>query len=281
MKSVVDHIIIAVADLEQATQDYAAMLGRKPSWQGSHPDYGTANSLFRLDNSYLELLAATGAGWAADAVNGHIAAKGQGLMGLVFGTDDAEAFVAHANANGLEASAPIAGHGLDANSGARRDWRNMVWDTKAARGIFSFAIQHDDPEALPMAEPMGDGAVTAIDHVVVQTSDTQAAKDFYGKQLGVRLALEQSRPEWGGDMLFFRCNSMSIEVIGSDKYDAEQDALWGLALKTGDIDATHKRLTGAGIDVSEIRDGRKPGTRVCTVKSHCLDVPTLIVGLVD
>ena len=192
-----------------------------------------------------------------------------------------KAFVAYANANGREASAPIAGHGLDANSGARRDWRNMVWDTKAARGIFSFAIQHDDPEALPMAEPMGDGAVTAIDHVVVQTSDTQAAKDFYGKQLGVRLALEQSRPEWGGDMLFFRCNSMSIEVIGSDKYDAEQDALWGLALKTGDIDATHKRLTGAGIDVSEIRDGRKPGTRVCTVKSHCLDVPTLIVGLVD
>jgi catechol 2,3-dioxygenase-like lactoylglutathione lyase family enzyme len=259
MKSVVDHIIIAVADLEQATQDYTAMLGRKPSWQGSHPDYGTANSLFRLDNSYLELLAATGAGWAADAVNGHIATKGQGLMGLVFGTDDAEAFVAHANAHGLEASAPIAGHGLDANSGARRDWRNMVWDTKAARGIFSFAIQHDDPEVLPMAEPM----------------------DFYGKQLGVRLALEQSRPEWGGDMLFFRCNSMSIEVIGSDKYDAEQDALWGLALKTGDIDATHKRLTGAGIDVSEIRDGRKPGTRVCTVKSHCLDVPTLIVGLVN
>jgi len=281
MQSFVDHIIIAVADLEQATQDYTAMLGRQPSWQGTHPDYGSANSLFRLDNTYLELLAAQGEGWAANAVNEHIAAKGQGLMGLVFGTQDADAFVTHAEAHGLEASAPLAGHGIDAITGARRDWHNMVWDTKAARGIFSFAIQHDDPEALPMAAPTGDGALTAVDHVVVQTSDTQAAKNFYGTQLGVRLALEQSRPEWGGDMLFFRCNSMSIEVIGSEKFDAENDSLWGLALKTADIDTTHKRLTEAGIEVTEVRDGRKPGTRVCTVKSHCLDVPTLIVGLVD
>ena len=31
------------------------------------------------------------------------------------------------------------------------------------------------------------------------------------------------------------------------------------------------------VAVSEVREGRKPGTRVCTVKSHCLDVPTLLV----
>ena len=58
--SVVDHIIIAVEDLEKASQDYALMLGRAPSWRGTHPDYGSANTLFRLDNCYLELLAANG-----------------------------------------------------------------------------------------------------------------------------------------------------------------------------------------------------------------------------
>ena len=31
------------------------------------------------------------------------------------------------------------------------------------------------------------------------------------------------------------------------------------------------------IEVSEIRDGRKPGTRVCTVKSGTRDVPTLLI----
>ena len=45
-------------------------------------------------------------------------------------------------------------------------------------------------------------ALRGVDHVVVQTSDIDASKNFYGTQLGIRLALEQSRPDWGGDMLF-------------------------------------------------------------------------------
>jgi len=69
---------------------------------------------------------------------------------------------------------------------------------------------------------------------------------------------------------------MSIEVIASEKA-GEQDELWGLAFKTQNIASTHNRLVAAGCEVSEIREGRKPGTRVCTVKSHTLGVPTLLI----
>lgn len=69
---------------------------------------------------------------------------------------------------------------------------------------------------------------------------------------------------------------MSIEVIASDNAP-EQDELWGLALKTNDIAATRERLVSSSITVSEIRDGRKAGTRVCTAKSHTLGVPTLLI----
>ncbi len=69
---------------------------------------------------------------------------------------------------------------------------------------------------------------------------------------------------------------MSIEVIASEKA-TEQDELWGLALKTTNIEATHSRLNTAGVSVSKVRDGRKPGTRVCTAKSHTLGVPTLLI----
>ena len=98
MSTIVDHIIIAVSDLETATRDYALMLGRDPSWQGSHPEYGSANTLFKLDNTYLELLAATqsGSGWAGARVQQHIADKGQGLMGLVFGVEDSASYLANA-----------------------------------------------------------------------------------------------------------------------------------------------------------------------------------------
>ena len=276
MTTSIDHLIIAVEDLDQATADYSALLGRSPSWRGAHPDYGTANTLFKLDNTYIELLAPNGEGMAADIVNGILAERGNCLGGLVFGTSDAEGFVAHARAQGLEASDPVPGHGADEISGAERHWHNMFWDPSAARGIFSFCIEHDETSILPDALPTDGEPISGVDHVVVKTRSADAAKTFYGEQLGIRLALEQDVPEWGGTQLFFRASSMSIEVIASDKAP-EQDELWGLALKTQDIDATHARLTTSGIEVSEIRDGRKPGTRVCTAKSHTLGVPTLLI----
>ena len=274
--SVVDHIIIAVEDLEKASQDYALMLGRAPSWRGTHPDYGSANTLFRLDNCYLELLAANGEGWAGDMIRTVLEAQGQSLCALIFATDDCEAFLENARAHGLDAADPVPGHGIDDNTGVTRTWQTMHWDMAAARGIFSFCIRHDNLSALPMAAVEGAGAVTAVDHVVVQTKSAEAARKFYGDQLGIRLALEQHVPDWGGTQLFFRTNSMSVEVLATEKA-GDDDRLWGLALKTEDIVATQKRLSDAGIAVSEVREGRKPGTKVCTAKSHVLNVPTLLI----
>ena len=282
MNSFIDHIIIAVRDLEKAANDMAALLGRDASWRGTHPDYGSANVLFRLQNTYLELLAVAGdaaQGWAADMVRQHLAEKDESILAVIFGTDNAEDFVAHARSKGLKISDPQAGHGVD-NNGATRHWRTMFWPREAARGLFGFCIEHADMDALPMAQIAATAPqqshCTAVDHVVLQTRNGAAAKNFYGEQLGIRLALQQSRPEWGGEMLFFRCNQMSLEVIANDKA-APQDNWWGLALKTDDIEATAHRLKAAGIAASPVRQGRKKNTKVMTVKSHCLNVPTLII----
>lgn len=276
MTTTIDHIIIAVSDLAEASAEYSALLGRSPSWRGAHPDYGTANTLFKLDNTYIELLAPQGEGMAADIVNGILNTRGPCLGGLVLGTENAEGFISHARSEGLEASDPVPGHGVDEQTGAERRWRNIFWDPAAARGIFSFCIEHEAGSTLPEAEPYGAGAIAGVDHVVVKTQSADAAKTFYGDQLGIRLALEQDVPEWGGTQLFFRASAMSIEVIASDKAP-ELDALWGLALKTDDIEATHSRLSEGQVEVSDIRDGRKSGTRVCTAKSHTLGVPTLLI----
>lgn len=275
-QTTIDHIIIAVANLTQATEDYSLLLGRNPSWQVSHPDQGTENTLFKLDNIYIELLAASGKGMAADLINQILEERGQCLGGLVFATRRAESFIVRARDTGLAASDPIPGHGVDKLTGAERHWRNMFWDPSAARGIFSFCIEHDPASYLPEAAILGEGPISAVDHVVVKTQDADAAKRFYGDQLGIRLALEQHVAEWGGTQLFFRASSMSIEVIASENA-SEQDELWGLAFETQNIASTHDRLVVAGCEVSEIREGRKPGTQVCTVKSHTLEVPTLLI----
>jgi hypothetical protein len=63
-------------------------------------------------------------------------------------------------------------------------------------------------------------------------------------------------------------------VAGADQ---AHDRLWGLSWRVADIDATRARLLAAGIDVSEVRTGRKPGTRVVTVRGGTCGVQTLLL----
>ena len=78
-------------------------------------------------------------------------------------------------------------------------------------------------------------------------------------------------------MLFFRTDHTTIEAIGIKKDGPAEDSLWGLAWTTKNIKKTHKRLVDAGVNVTDIKDGRKPKTLVATIKSHCADVPTLLI----
>jgi hypothetical protein len=45
-----------------------------------------------------------------------------------------------------------------------------------------------------------------------------------------------------------------------------------------DVAGAHARLRTAGVDVSDIRPGRRPRTQVFTAKSHTAGIPTLVIG---
>ena len=49
----VDHIIIAVEDLESAEDNYTKIFGIEPVWRGFHNELGTSNVLFNFENTYL------------------------------------------------------------------------------------------------------------------------------------------------------------------------------------------------------------------------------------
>ena len=117
----------------------------------------------------------------------------------------------------------------------------------------------------------------AVDHVVVQVRDADAAIALYRDTLGIRLALDKEVPQWGGRMLFFRAGKMTLEVIANPEKGPAEPSFWGIALQCPDIEATAARLQSVRVELSEIRDGRKPGTRVATLKSHCLGLPTLLI----
>jgi hypothetical protein len=79
--------------------------------------------------------------------------------------------------------------------------------------------------------------------------------------------------------MFFRCGDLIVEVVRGPMTAAgpKCDKLWGLSWRVADIDATHARLAAAGLNVSEVRPGRKPGTRVMTVRDGTCGVQTLLL----
>lgn len=116
-----------------------------------------------------------------------------------------------------------------------------------------------------------------VDHIVLRTADADACLSLFGETLGIRLALDKNAPEWGGRMLFFRTGKLTLEVIEAVDHKPESDFFWGIAFQCQDIEHTIDRLSQRGVSVSDLRDGRKPGTRVVTIKSHNLGIPTLLI----
>ncbi len=285
MLDALDHVILAVSDLEAATRDTARLLGRTPSWRGEHPAQGTANTLFKLSNTYLELLAPNGDGPIGDALRARIADRGEGLAGLAFRTPDAAAVHEAWAKAGLEPAEPTKGLGRDDDSGAFREWTNVHLPPSSTRGVLLFAIEHHTPDdVLPEARPMGDenAAVGGLDHAVVQTRDPEHALRFYGEQLGLRVGLDREFPQWGSRMIFFRVGGATLEVVATldpekaSPETADRDLLWGLSWRVPDAAAAHARMTEAGVAVSELRPGRKEGTFVFTVHEPTHGVPTLV-----
>jgi catechol 2,3-dioxygenase-like lactoylglutathione lyase family enzyme len=284
MLETLDHVVIAVRDLEAATESYSRLLGRRPSWRGVHPQYGTANTLFRLENTYVELLGVRGSGTLSQLVTERLEGKGEGLFALAFGTKDAAGFAAAVRARGLDAADPADGSGKDERTGAERRWRNVFLPEAETRGVMLFAIEHRSaPELLPVTEPIGapEGAISGIDHVVVQTPNPDASKALYGDKLGIRLALDKTFPQWGARLLFFRVGGITVEIAAElAAADASaSDRLWGISYRVPDVERTRERMLAEGFDVSEVRVGRRPATHVATVRGEPLGVATLLISL--
>jgi methylmalonyl-CoA epimerase len=273
-----DHLVIAVRDLDAATDDYAALFGREPSWRGDHPAYGTRNALFRIENTYVELLA-LGSGrkkdgrWAGEL--SRFLEKGEGLYALAIGTADIAACARELRERGLQVLDPADGEGVDAMSGAVRRWRNAQVPVKATNGLRVFFIQHlSPPDALPSARAIAepDTVVRRMDHAVVLSPDMEVSRRLWRDTIGARLALDRSFPDRNTRILFFRLGDITVEISGGAVQPREgvgkPDRLWGVAWGVERVERAVNRLIGAGFEVSPARPGIKPGTVVATVKGE-------------
>ena len=276
----IDHLIVAVKDLEAAEDNYKKIFGHDPVWRGAHESLGTKNSIFNFNNLYFELLAANGKGAGASLVNSSIEENGEGLAGLVFGSDNIETTKQQLSSKGYELSGLALGEGFDEDAGKKRTWQSLFLPNEITRGLFSFVIEHKTGK-LAILDKFKSDSVHKLDHVVINTNDAEGFIQVYEKDLGIRLALDQTVEKWGGRMLFFRLNQTTIEVIARPDEEQSKDSLWGLAWDVEDLEATHARLTELGIEASEVKEGRKPNTLVSTIKSNTCNIPTLFIQHLD
>jgi catechol 2,3-dioxygenase-like lactoylglutathione lyase family enzyme len=268
-----DHITIAVQDADVAVQAYARLLGVAPTWRAIHPGLGTSSALFGLSNALIELVGPCGDGVESQGLRAWLATHGEGLQALALGTADAAGCTAELRARAVRAAPPQAGqaHGAD---GRQRSYRMVELSPRSTRGIPILAVERADAAVL-RGQPAADAAcVSALDHVVIRSADLGAAVQLYEKGLGLRLALDSVVR--GIRMLFFRIGGVTIELV-HDPAQSVQDAFGGAAYRVRDIHAAHSRMHAAGLDLSEVRAGAKPGTTVFTVRNGTCSVPTLIV----
>jgi catechol 2,3-dioxygenase-like lactoylglutathione lyase family enzyme len=274
MISGLDHVVVLVGDIKAGATAYQTLLARAPAWQSSGD--GVERVLFTLDNMMLELVSPNSDGATADRIRGVLAEQGDGLASLCFRTADIARIHRRLDRLALKLEPITEAESCDAATGATLSWRRTRAATEATRGVrlFFLELTKERPRSAATAE----APITAMDHVVVSTADPERAAALYGARLGLDMALDRSHPDWGR-LMFFRCGDLIVEVVHrpQSNMDQAQDKLWGLSWRVADIDATRARLASAGVDVSDVRTGRKPGTRVLTVRNGTCGIPTLLV----
>ena len=275
-----DHLIVAVDDLEAAAENYQKLFGMKPVWSGEHKELGTSNALFAFKNTYFELLSATGEGLGADLVNHYLNQSGEGLIGIVFATDNIKKAKSLLEERGFNMPDISSGEGTNSSDQQVRRWKNLFLPPELSRGLFSFIIEHTEG-ALPSPMAYESSSPHSLDHVVINTNDADSFIDIYKDAFGIRLALDKTIEHWKKRMLFFRLSKTTIEVIEEQNDQETADTLWGLAWNVASIEETHKRLLGEGVDITPIKNGIKDKTLVATINSHTHNVPTLLIEHLD
>ena len=272
-----DHVVVLTGDISTGEAAYQSLFARTPAWRNSGD--GAERVLFTLDNMTLELMAPSGDSEAAERIRAVLAAQGEGLASLCFRTSDIAKMHRRLDRLTLKPEPVAEVESRDAVTEATLSWKRTRAATGATRGIRMFFLEL--AKERPLSVRTGPASITAMDHVVISTPDPERAAALYGARLGLDMALDRSHPDWGR-LMFFRCGDLIVEVTHRPGKPAggtldQHDKLRGLCWRVADIDATHARLASAGVDVSEIRTGRKPGTRVMTVRKGTCGVPTLLV----
>ena len=256
------HVALAVDDLGDAVATYETLFAQPCAGRGGA--HGLAWAMFALSNMALVLVAPCGEPTAiSERITDRAVGVKAGIGALAFAVTELKNAVSVFGRRGLPAIEPVVPW-LDGTA--------TLLAPASARGLNLLMTENHC-----LADP---ASATRLDHVVIRSSDPERTLALLSGRLGLELRLDRSNPVWGTRLLFFRCGDLVVEVshdLAAGIIDAP-DSAWGMTWRVPDIAASHARLGTAGIPVSSLRVGRKPGTRIFTIQDHAAGIPTALIG---
>lgn len=167
----IDHALVAVRDLEAARAAWGR-LGFTLTPRGRHIGWATANYCIMFADNYVELLGIVDAAGETAGLADELARRGEGVLKLALGTDDAEAARERLAAAGLEPSAAQAlKRELELPEGSVMPaFRLVQLPAKVTPGLSLFLCQHLSPNLIRrkawLQHPNGAEALAAVTVVV-------------------------------------------------------------------------------------------------------------------
>src|SRR5947207_15841356 len=120
MLTALDHVIIGVNDLAQATSVFSEKIGLVPRGGGSHRSGGTANRIILIGDTYLELITVQRPAEAQQSMRDRLA-KGDGYLNFALSSNDTQSATRQMAQRGVPVIGPIPRH-LTASHGQTRGW---------------------------------------------------------------------------------------------------------------------------------------------------------------
>lgn len=191
MLTAIDHIIIGVHNLEQASAQFSLKLGLVASGGGIHPTGGTANRIIVIGDTYLELISIYNPEEAQQRMLDRLAIH-EGYLNFVLASNDIEIESHALTQRGIPILGPTPGL-LRSTDGRMRGWSRIDMERQELAQRYPFIIQHDSAGEerrfrlagwkTPPEHPLGVVQVRSATIAVADLAEaTQRFQRIYGLQ---------------------------------------------------------------------------------------------------
>jgi len=268
------HISLSVADLEAGILTYTSLLGRAPSMRCEQD--GDRSAYFALGNMTLRIVSPSEQGSAAERARRAIRAIVGVPYELSFRVADIDKERQRLKMISLW---PEKVQELEVRdnrqAGSAALWRVMKFKDRPPNAIDIQFVEVVSP--ITTSQTISEAPVLGAELVVIKTAAPEQALALYGARLGLALVFDRTIASTGNRLAQFSCGNVMLEISCSEADAGKPDTIWGIGWSVASAEATHRRLAVLGRNLSDVRDGTRPGTRVFTVRDGTCGIPTIFV----